>query len=151
MIVEVYSENRNRTVGDLRHVFSKNGGSLGENGSVAWQFKHCGSMTVGLEGVDEGDLTLAALDAGAEDVRVEDDEYLIVTPLEGLHACNDALVAAGFKTGNVELTWMPTQNVEPSEDDLRRFLRLLDALDDLDDVKETYANVDIPDSLFDED
>lgn len=151
VIVEVYSENRNRTVGDLRHVFSKNGGALGENGSVAWQFKHRGSIAVAKTESDEDTLTLAALDAGAEDVLDDDDSFQIVTPVEALHACNDALTKAGLKTTDVELTWIATQMANPSVDDMRRFIKLLDALEDLDDVKETFSNVEIPDSLFEED
>ena len=151
VIVEVYSENRNRTVGDLRHAFSKNGGALGENGSVAWQFRHCGSISVSKHDIDEETLTLAALDAGADDVLDDDDSYQVVTPVEALHACNDALTRDGIKTTDVELTWLPTQNATPSEDDMRRFIKLFNALEDLDDVKETFSNVEIPDSLFEED
>lgn len=149
-MVEVYSENRNRTVGDLRHTFSKNGGALGENGSVAWQFRHCGTITVSKDVTDEETLTLTALDFGADDVRDDGESFLVVTPVDKLHACNDGLNGSGIKTSDVGLTYMPTNMAEPSEEDLGRVLRLMDALDELDDVKETYVNVEMPDDLFED-
>jgi YebC/PmpR family DNA-binding regulatory protein len=151
VMIEVYSENRNRTVGDLRHTFVKNGGALGENGSVAWQFKHCGQIQVESDSIDEETLTMAALDAGADDVLTEDGIYTVYTPVEKLHACNEALVAAGIKTSEITLTRVPTNMAELSDDDLKRVIKLLDALEELDDVKETYVNVEIPDELYEED
>jgi len=151
VMIEVYSENRNRTVGDLRHTFVKNGGALGENGSVAWQFKHCGQILVESDSIDEETLTMAALDAGADDVLTEDGTYTVYTPVEKLHACNEALVAAGIKTSEITLTRVPTNMADLSDDDLKRVIKLLDALEELDDVKETYVNVEIPDELYEED
>lgn len=150
VMVEVYSENRNRTVPELRHAFSKNGGILGENGSVSWQFKHCGNISVAKDQGDEESVTLAALEGGAEDVVDEGDAYTVVTPVADLHACNDSLNAAGILTTDIGLVYMPTNKVELERDDLLKVVKLLDALEDLDDVKETYINVDIPDDLFDE-
>ncbi|MFM9871874.1 MAG: YebC/PmpR family DNA-binding transcriptional regulator [Fimbriimonadaceae bacterium] len=150
VMVEVYTENKNRTVPELRHAFSKNGGELGENGSVSWQFKHCGNIIVARDQGDEDTITLAALDGGAEDVLADSDGFTIVTPVSELHACNDALIAGGIKTEDASLIYMPTNKVELGKDELLKVVRLLDALDDLDDVKETYINVDIPDDLFDE-
>jgi len=150
-MVEVYSENRNRTVGELRHAFSKNGGQLGENGSVAWQFKACGVITVPKESIDEETLTLTALDCGADDVQTDDDEsYVIYTPVEKLHACNDALIKSGIKSADASLTRIPTNLADIADEDFPKILRLLDALEDLDDVKETYINVEIPEHLLQE-
>ncbi len=149
-MVEVYSENKNRTVGELRHAFSKNHGALGENGSVAWQFNYCGQILVDLESTDEETLTLAALDSGAEDILVEEEGFTIYTPVEQLHACNDALNAKGIATREASLTRIPTTLAEPDLDELKQIIKLIDALDDLDDVKETYVNVTIPEELYDQ-
>lgn len=148
-MVEVYSENKNRTVGELRHTFTKNGGALGENGSVGWQFNYCGQILVDKSSTDEETLTLTALDAGADDILVEEEGFTVYTPIESLHTCNDALNAQGISTKEVTLTRIPTTLAEPTDEELRQIIKLIDALDDLDDVKETYVNVNIPDD-FDE-
>jgi len=150
-MVEVYSENRNRTVGELRHAFSKNGGQLGENGSVAWQFRHCGMIIVPKSGIDEETLTLTALDFGADDVQTDDEEaFVVYTPVEKLHACNDGLNKAGISTQEASLTRVPTNMAELADEDFPKVIRLLEALEDLDDVKETYINVEIPEEMFQE-
>lgn len=150
VMVEVYSENRNRTVAELRHAFSKNGGALGENGSVAWQFKHCGQIVVDAAGNDEDAVTLAALDAGADDVVADDDAMTIYTPVEKLHACNEALNAAGVATSEVGLTRFATNMADLAKEDLKKVMKLVDALDDLDDVKETFVNVELTEDLFED-
>ena len=150
-MVEVYSENKNRTVGELRHAFSRNNGALGENGSVAWQFKHCGQILVPKDASDEETITMAALEGGAEDVTVEEEGYSIITPIESLHACATALHDAGITPQSVELARIPTNMAEPNENELRQTIRLMDALEDLDDVKEVFVNVEIPEELYDED
>lgn len=150
VMVEVYSENRNRTVAELRHAFTKNGGALGENGSVAWQFKHCGSMTVSKDDVDEESLTLTALDAGADDIIDDGDTFTVLTPVDQLHNCNEALNKAGIKTTEVALTRIPTNMAELSEDDIPKVMKLIDALDELDDVKETFVNVEFSDEMFED-
>jgi len=146
-MVEVYTDNKNRTVGELRHAFSKNGGNLAENGAVAWQFKQVGQIMVSRGDADEESLTLTALDAGAEDVTADDDWYTVHTTVPELHACNDALNAAGLKTHDVGLTRVATNEAKPAMDDFPKILRLVDALEDLDDVKETYINVEIPEDI----
>ena len=150
VMVEVYSENRNRTVADLRHAFVKNGGALGENGSVSWQFKHCGQILVEGDSTDEETVTMAALDGGADDVLNEEGAFTIYTPVEKLHACNEALTAAGIKTSEVALTRVPTSFADLDREDMIKVIRLIDVLDELDDVKETYINVEIPEELYDE-
>ncbi len=147
-LVEVYSDNRNRTVGELRHAFTKNGGAMGENGSQSWQFKHCGQISVEKEGIDEEALTLAALDAGADDIECEDSTFIITTPVSALHACNDALRQAGFETHEVTLARVPTNWATPAMDDMPKILKLYEALEDLDDVRETFVNVEFSDSDF---
>ncbi len=150
VVVDVYSENRNRTVAELRHAFAKCGGNMTENGSVSWQFKTCGQILVGKDAVDEETLTLTALDGGADDVTLDDDQFVVTTPVENLHSCNAALNAAGIPTAEANLTRIATNMVEPTPEDMRKVVRLLDALEELDDVKETYINADIPEELFEE-
>ena len=151
LILECYSENRNRSVSEVRHAFNKNGGNMAENGSVSWQFKHVGQIQIAKDGVDEDELTLAALEAGAEDVQAEEEGFTVLTSREDLHKVNDGLIAAGYKPAEANLTYLATNKANPSMDDMRKLLKLMDALDELDDVQETYVNVDIPEELYDED
>jgi len=148
LILECYSENRNRTVGEVRHAFSKNGGNLAENGSVAWQFKHVGQILVNREGLDEDEVTLAALEAGAEDVQSDEETFTILTAMEDLHKVNEGLIQAGIKANEVNLTYLATNKADLTTDDQVKLLKLLDALEDLDDVQETYVNVDIAEEAF---
>lgn len=150
IILECYSENKNRTVAEVRHAFSKHGGNMAENGSVSWQFKHVGNITMPKGTIDEDEITLAALEAGAEDVQVDEEGYVIITAMEELHKVNDALIKAGYKTDDAGLTYMPTNKADPSKDDAAKLMRLLEALDDLDDVQETYVNVDITEEMLEE-
>jgi len=151
IMIDVYSENRNRTVGELRHALSRNGGNLTENGSVSWQFKAVGQILVAADSVDEETLTLAALDAGAEDVLTNDDgQYVVYTPVEGLHKCADELVKRGIATQDIVLTRIATNSASPTPDEMRQLVRLLDALEDLDDVKETQINAEISEEILQE-
>ncbi len=150
LILECYSENRNRTVSEIRHAFSKCGGSMAENGSVAWQFKHVGQILLPLSGKDEDEITLAALEAGAEDVLIDEDGVTVYTAMEDLHRVNGELETHGMKAEEVGLTYVATNKTELSHDDNVRLLKLLDTLEELDDVQETYVNVDIPEDVLQE-
>ena len=150
IILECYSENRNRTVAEVRHAFTKAGGSLGENGSVAWQFKHVGQIVVDRASLDEEEFTLQALDAGADDVVSDDETFTVYTSVGDLHKVNGALESSGVKTSEVTLTYVATNKAELATDDVAKLLRLLDALDDLDDVQETHVNVDITEEMLQE-
>jgi YebC/PmpR family DNA-binding regulatory protein len=151
IMIDVYSENRNRTVGELRHTLSRNGGNLTENGSVSWQFKSVGQISVKKDAVDEETLTLTALDAGAEDVTTDaQGDYVVQTPVEALHKCADALKRAGIPTDDASLTRIATNVASPSADEMRQLVRLLDALEELDDVKETQINAEIPEDILQE-
>jgi YebC/PmpR family DNA-binding regulatory protein len=150
LILECYSENRNRTVAEVRHAFTKCGGSMAENGSVSWQFKYLGQIVVERKGQDEDEFTLTALDAGAEDVLADEESFTIYTAAEDLHRVNGKLNQDGVATSEVGLTYIATNKVELSRDDNLKLLKLLDTLDDLDDVQETYMNVDIPDDVLQE-
>jgi YebC/PmpR family DNA-binding regulatory protein len=143
IILECYSENRNRTVAEVRHAFNKNGGSMAENGSVSWQFKRVGQIVVDREGRDEDEFTLFAIDAGAEDVEVDDESFTIITAMEDLHKVNAEVEKAKIKASEVGLIYKPTNMTELSPEDQIKLLKLLDALDDLDDVQNTYMNVEI--------
>ncbi len=148
VIVETYTENRVRTVADVRHAFVKCGGSLGENGSVSWQFRRVGQIFVSKDGLDEDQFTLAAIDAGAEDVRAEEGDFVVETTVDQLHATNGALESAGFRSNEVELTYLATNLANPNPDDIPKLLRLLDMFEDLDDVKETYINVELTEEML---
>jgi YebC/PmpR family DNA-binding regulatory protein len=151
IILECYTENKNRTVAEVRHAFSKHGGNLAENGSVAWQFKRVGSITVPRNGLDEDEFTLTAIDAGADDVQSDEDEFTIYTPVDSLHSTYEALEKAGIKTGDVILTYLATNKANPSGEDIAKLLKLLDALEELDDVQETHMNVDITEDMLGDD
>ncbi len=151
IMIDVYSENRNRTVGELRHALSRNGGNLTENGSVSWQFKAVGQIVVRQNAVDEETLTLAALDAGAEDVTTDDDgSFVVQTRVEALHKCADALNKQGIPTEDVVMTRLATNMANPTPDEMRQLVRLLDVLEELDDVKETQINAEIPEEILQE-
>jgi YebC/PmpR family DNA-binding regulatory protein len=148
VMVEVYTENRNRTVADLRHAFSKCGGSLSESGSVGWQFKYVGQIVVPAEGRTEDEFTLLALDAGAEDVIAEEDVFIAETKIENLHSTNDALIKEGVVASSVQLARIPTNFATPAAEDFPKIIKLLDMLEELDDVKESYINVEIPEEYY---
>lgn len=150
IILQCYSENRNRTVGEVRSTFNKNGGSMADNGAVSWQFKYVGQIQFPKAGNDEDEITMAALEAGAEDVQSDDETITIITAMSDLHKVNEGLRTGGFDSKEVALTYMATNKAEPSKEDLLKLIRLLDALEELDDVQETFVNVDIPEELFEE-
>jgi YebC/PmpR family DNA-binding regulatory protein len=143
ILVEALTDNRNRTGSEVRHVFESNGGSLGEPGSVAWQFAQRGVVLVDGERYSEDDL-LPAIDAGAEDVEGDDDLLKVICGPADLAAVRDALVSAGVEIRSAELAMEPKSVVEVGEDHALKLMRLMDALDDHDDVGEVHANFDVP-------
>jgi YebC/PmpR family DNA-binding regulatory protein len=145
--VEALTDNRNRTGPEIRALFSKNGGSIAEPGAVAWQFARKGIVVVPGT-VGEDDLMLAALDAGAEDItRVGEDWHVLSAPSDTM-AVRDAIEAAGIEVRSADLTMVPSTMVSiDSVDAARAILRVIDALDDHDDVQEVYANFDITDDV----
>jgi YebC/PmpR family DNA-binding regulatory protein len=150
VIIECLTDNRNRTGSDIRAIFSKNGGSMAEPGAVAWQFERKGVVIVPRDAkVDEDELTMAAAEAGAEDVGDNGDSWEILTPPHELAAVRSAVEANGWRVSSAEQTMHPSQTVPiASESDARKVLRLLDLLDDHDDVQNVYANFDIPDAVM---
>ena len=140
VIVDCLTDNRTRTVADVRHAFTKYGGNLGTDGSVAFLFKHCGQL-VFAPGTDENKLMEAALDAGAEDVITNDDGSIeVVTGPYDFVNVKDALVKAGFKPEFAEVTMKPSNEIEMAGEDAARMQKLLDALESLDDVQEVYTS-----------
>ena len=150
VLVEVATDNRNRTVAELRHLFNKHGGNLGESGSVAWQFSRKGLITVASEGHDEDSVMEAALEAGAEDFAGEEDGYTITTPPESLSAVRDALAGRGIAIASAETAMVPSTTVQLEADNARRMLKLMDALEDQDDVQHVAANFDIAENILQE-
>ncbi|MDQ3979292.1 MAG: YebC/PmpR family DNA-binding transcriptional regulator [Actinomycetota bacterium] len=148
--VECLTDNRNRTGADVRAIFSKNGGSAAEPGAVAWQFQRKGVILVrkAVAG-DEDELMLLALEAGAEDLDDQGDMWQVTTAPTDLAKVRDALEAAGIKPESADLTLLPTTTVAlESEADARKVLKVIEALEDQDDVQAVYANFDIPDAVL---
>jgi YebC/PmpR family DNA-binding regulatory protein len=143
VIINALTDNRNRTVSELRHMFSKNGGNLGESGSVAWMFSKKGSIIVELNAKSEDDLLEIALEAGAEDMQSDDDGYQIITAPEDFHAVLEALKKAGIEPSSAEITMIPQNYVHLAGREADQMLKLYEALDDHEDVQSVSANFDI--------
>jgi YebC/PmpR family DNA-binding regulatory protein len=149
VIVEALTDNRNRTASDVRHLFAKHGGNLGATGAVAWQFERRAVVVVRAEGVDEEELFLAAADGGADDLELDGDVFQITAAPDALGAVRDAVQAAGFTVESAELTMLPKTTVAVEDEaKARQVMRLVDALDDNDDVQDVYANFDIPERVL---
>ncbi|WP_194756926.1 YebC/PmpR family DNA-binding transcriptional regulator [Aliidiomarina indica] len=149
IMLECMSDNRNRTVSDVRHAFSKCGGNLGTDGSVAYLFSKRGALSFA-PGVSEDELMEAALEAGAEDVvGYADESFDVFTTPENFGAVKDALDQAGFAADNAEVTQVPATKAEVDDDTAKTVVKLIDMLDDLDDVQNVYHNAELPDSAWD--
>jgi YebC/PmpR family DNA-binding regulatory protein len=150
VLVEVLTDNRNRTGAEVRSLFTKMGGSMAEPGAVAWQFERKGTIVVD-RGADEEELMLAALDAGAEDLADEGEAWRVTTPPTDLHKVRTAIEEAGMVVAEADLTMVPTASVAIGDvGAAKNVLKLVDALDDHDDVQNVYANFDISDELLEE-
>ncbi len=143
LYIESTTDNPNRTVADIRHAFSRNGGNLGTANSVAWMFDRKGQLYLKTDGTSEEVALEAALEAGAEDFLRDGDQYVVTTSVSDFHAVQDALSAAGFDIEEAELAMIPQNTVEIVGDAARDFLRLMEALEDLDDVSKVFSNFDI--------
>jgi YebC/PmpR family DNA-binding regulatory protein len=149
VIVEALTDNRNRTASDVRHAFDKNDGNLGTSGAVAWLFERRGIVIVSADGVDEDELTLAAAEGGADDVSADGSIYEILSAPESLPTVREALEAAGFTIDSAELSLLPKTTVEVADESAaKKVLRLIDQLEENDDVQEVYANFDIPERVL---
>lgn len=148
ILIDVLTDNRNRAVQEIRSTFSKNGGNLGENGSVAWLFDVKGQMIIPTEGLDTDELTLKAIDAGAEDVKTEKDYLEVYTSPKELEEVKNKLESEGVKINSSELAKIPNQMNKPDDKTQTQTLRLLDKLEELDDAANVYSNVDFDDEVL---
>ena len=149
VLVEAQTDNRNRTAAEVRSMFTKSGGQLAGSGAVAWQFAPRGLISVPRNGVDADEVALAAIDAGAEDVDTDDEEMIeIYTSPGDLEAVRKALEGAGVAVESAETTMVPSQRVDLDSHKARQALRLIELLEDLDDVQRVTANFDIPEDVF---
>ena len=146
--VEAVTDNRNRTAADVRSIFTKSDGNLGESGSVAWLFERRGVVLVDGD-ADEDELTLAAAEGGADDIAREGDSWRVTSAPEALSAVRAAVEAAGVEVQSAELTMVPKTTIElDDEGAARKVLRLMDSLEENDDVQDVYANFDIPERVL---
>ena len=149
VLVEALTDNRNRTASDVRHSFAKHGGNLGTTGAVAWLFERRGVVLVDAESVDEDELTLAAAEGGADDVELDGTVFQVSSAPESLAAVRDAIEAAGFEVQTAQLTMIPKTTVEVAEEAAaKKLIRLIEELEDNDDVQDVSANFDIPDAIL---
>jgi YebC/PmpR family DNA-binding regulatory protein len=149
VIVEALTDNRNRTASEVRHAFDKNDGNLGTSGAVAWLFERRAIVVVSSAGVDEDELTLAAAEGGADDVSLDGSTYEVVAAPEALTSVREALEAAGLTVESAELALAPKTTVEvDDESTAKKIVRLIDQLEENDDVQEVYANFDIPERVL---
>jgi YebC/PmpR family DNA-binding regulatory protein len=146
--VEALTDNRNRTASEVRHIFSRNEGSLGESGSVAWLFERRGILLVDAA-ADEDELTMAAAEGGADDVERDGSTFQVTCAPEELHAVRQAIEAAEIPVESAQITMAPKTTVTiEDESDARKLVRLMDALEESDDVQDVYANFDIPERVL---
>jgi YebC/PmpR family DNA-binding regulatory protein len=149
VFVDAVTDNRNRTAADVRHTFSKNDGNLGESGSVAWLFERRGVILVPADSIDEDELTLAAAEGGAEDVVQEGSSFQVTCAPEDLPALREALTQAGIAFDSAELTMLPKTTIQiEDEGAAKKLVRLMEALEENDDVQDVYANFDIPEGIL---
>ncbi len=148
VLVESMTDNRNRTVSEIRHIFGKSGGNMGEAGCVSWMFQKKGYIVVGRAKVDEDNLMSLTLDAGAEDLQTEDANFVITTPPSDLEKVKKAIEDAGITLEVAEVTMVPQTYVKLDGKEAQQMLRLMESLEDNDDVQNVYANFDIPDEIM---
>jgi YebC/PmpR family DNA-binding regulatory protein len=149
VLVEALTDNRNRTASDVRHAFTKHGGNLGTTGAVAWQFERRGVVLVPAGGVDEESVLVAAAEGGADDVELDGSSFVVTSAPESLSAVRQALEDGGFTVESVELAMVPKTTVAVSDESVaRRIVKLVEGLEDTEDVQDVYANFDIPEEVL---
>ena len=146
MLIQVVTTNRNRTVGEMRHLISKNGGNMAEAGAVGWMFHRKGEIVVPKEAASEDSLLGIVLDAGGEDLKDDGSSWYIVTPPDALESVREALTKAGIKPTSAELSMVPQNYIKLTGPQAQQMLRLVEALEEHDDVQHVYANFDIDES-----
>jgi len=148
LMIHAMTDNRNRTVSEVRAVLTRGGGTLGENGSVGWMFDHVGQLGLEAHDADPDEIALVAIDAGAADVTIDDRYVTVYTATEDLHKVQEALAAAGYPADEAQLAMRPKTVLEPEADVAVKVVRLVEKLEDLDDVQEVFTNVDISDEVL---
>lgn len=148
IIIEIATDNKNRTAAEMRHVFSKNGGSMAESGSVLWMFDRKGIITLQSEGKSEDDMMEVLLEIGADDLQTEEDMFIIQTSVENFETVRKELVAQNFKVDNASLQWVPKNLVAVTGEDAQKVAKVIDVLEDNDDVQNVYHNGDIDPSAL---
>jgi YebC/PmpR family DNA-binding regulatory protein len=148
LMIQVQTDNKNRTVGEVRAVLTRAGGTLGENGSVGWMFDQMGLIEVPIGSDDPDEVALVAIDAGASDVETEDGVLVVYTDPTELHRTREALVSAGYEVEAAQLTMRPKALVAPEPDAAVKLIRLVEKLEDLEDVQEVFTNVDVDDEVL---
>ena len=148
IMIDVLTDNRNRAIADVRHILSKHGGSMGERGCVSWLFDKRGWMIIEKGSIDEDELFMIVLDSGADDLTPQDQHLEIITSPENFEIVREAVEAAGATILEAELTMLPQNTVKSEGKEAKRMLRLMEALEDSDDVQKVYANFDIPDDIL---
>ena len=143
VLVEVATDNKNRTVAEVRHLFSKNGGSMGENGSVAWMFDRKGIISLPAENRSEDDVMEIVLEAGADDLTTEEDYFEVQTTVESFETVRRTLVDKNFNIENASLQWIAKNMIEVKGEDAEKVMKMIEGLEDLDDVQNVYSNADI--------
>jgi len=143
VVVEVATDNKNRTVAEVRHLFSKNGAGMGETGSVAWMFDRKGIITLPAEGKKEDDIMEIVLDAGADDLTTEEDFFEVQTTIESFETVRRTLVDKNFTVENASLQWIAKNLIEVKGEDAEKVVKLIESLEDLDDVQNVFSNADI--------
>jgi len=150
VLVESLTDNKNRAVSEIRHIFSKHNGNMGENGCVAWMFDKKGYIEVEKSAAEEDRLMEVAIEAGAEDVRESDDTFEVITEVEDLETVRQALDGASIQYAFAEITMLPQTMVDLDDKTSEQMIRLLDALDDCEDVQKVYTNASLSDSVGEE-
>ncbi|MGB9781104.1 YebC/PmpR family DNA-binding transcriptional regulator [Caldanaerobacter sp.] len=146
IIVEALTDNKNRTAGEIRHIFDRNGGTLGAAGSVTWMFDKVGVIVVEkTDSINEEDLMMVAIEAGAEDFSAEEGEFEIITDPSNFQEVREAIEKAGYKISEAEITMLPKNTIKLSPEDYEKFEKLIDKLEDNDDVQNVYHNVELED------
>ena len=150
----ILTDNRNRAAGEMRHIFSKNGGNLGETGCVSWMFTEKGQLTIAREElkINEDELMLLALEAGADDIEMQDESYEVFTSPTDMEAVRQILLDNGVPIQNVTVNLIPENKTEISDiDQARKVIKLIDTMEEHDDVQKVYTNFDLADALLNED
>lgn len=150
IIVEVVTDNRNRSTADLRFILSKHGGNMGERGSVSWMFDKKGLIVVDKENADEDELMMIALDAGAEDIKAEGDSFEIITDPADFESVKNAIDEAEIETDLAEISMIPQTTVKLDGEDATQLLKIMEGLEEHEDVQNVYSNFDIPDDIIEQ-